>query len=77
MFFKLGENHSNMRIAIREKVPGYTLVNTIFLVEDLIENMDIRFGVNNVFDKKYYLPSTGDSADYLRPGRTYYVSVGY
>jgi len=61
----------------RDALSSYTLVDTAFLIEDIIEGMDIKFIVKNIFDKTYYYPSTTSTSDYTRPGRNYYMSVGY
>ncbi|MBU4304611.1 MAG: TonB-dependent receptor [Candidatus Omnitrophica bacterium] len=61
----------------RDSLSSYTLVDTAFLIEGLIKEMDIKFIIKNVFDKTYYYPSTISTSDYTRPGRNYYMSVGY
>ena len=61
----------------RDALSSYTLVDTAFLIEDIIEGMDIKFIVKNIFDKTYYYPSSTSTSDYTRPGRDYSMSVGY
>ncbi|MCG2741086.1 MAG: TonB-dependent receptor [Syntrophaceae bacterium] len=61
----------------RDPLSSYTLVDTAFLIAGLIKEMDIKFIVKNVLDKRYYYPSTKSTSDYTRTGRSYYVSVGY
>ena len=62
---------------IRDSVSSYTLVDTAFLIEDIIKGMDIKFIVKNLFDKEYYYPSMQATADIIRPGISYYASMGY
>ena len=62
---------------MRDPVSSYTLVDTAFLIEDIIKGMDIKFIVKNLFDKEYYYPSTQATADIARPGISYYASLGY
>ncbi|MCK5367963.1 MAG: TonB-dependent receptor, partial [Cyclobacteriaceae bacterium] len=62
---------------MRDPVSSYTVVDTAFLIEDIIKGMDIKFIVKNLFDQEYYYPSSQATADITRPGISYYASVGY
>ena len=61
----------------RDPLSSYTLVDTAFLIEGLIKDMDIKFIVKNLFDEKYYYPGTIATSDYTRPGISFYASMGY
>ncbi len=59
------------------KLPSYTLFNA-FLAYDLTENIELRFNVDNVTNKKYAVSTNwpGSRASLGAP-RTYMISAGF
>lgn len=54
------------------KLPDYTLVNAFISYDTLLagKNLNLKFNVNNLFDKDYFTSTTGlDGAAYLNVSR--------
>jgi len=63
----------------RDDVNGYALFNTSFIVNNFYENLELKFVVNNLFDKKNYHPSRVGllNDDYEQPGRNVMAELSY
>lgn len=58
---------------------GYALVNATFLSEKIRKNLDLSFGIYNVFDRKYSNPASREhiQSDIEQDGRTFRLKATY
>ncbi len=67
----------------RSKLSGYAVFNTSVMIKNIAKDLVLKASLNNVFDKKYYDPSSYDSNhnankdDYLKNGRNFFVELKY
>jgi iron complex outermembrane receptor protein len=63
----------------RDDAKGYTVVNTNFIVMDLVEGMELRATLYNVLDETYSYPAPTGSLpdDYPAPGRSVFLEARY
>ncbi len=61
----------------REDSPGYALVNLTLIAKEFFNDMKIKASLNNLFDKEYDDPVRSIPTDIPRPGRTFYIELGY
>lgn len=62
-------------------IPGYAVTDLTFLGRNIVNGLDLTFGVRNLFDRKYgsvVYPGYGyDGGVYVREGRTYWLQLEY
>ncbi|MGR3219175.1 MAG: TonB-dependent receptor plug domain-containing protein [Candidatus Anammoxibacter sp.] len=63
----------------RDDSPGYAIVNFTLVVKDFFKGMKAKASLFNLFDKDYNDPSPINTipTDLPRPGRTFYIELGY
>jgi len=66
----------------RGEVPGYGLVNTTLIAQNLSgrwDGLELRLSLYNLFDRKYVDPAPANTllADYPKPGRSFFAEARY
>ncbi len=63
----------------RDDSPGYAIANLTLIAKDFFKDMKITASLFNIFDKQYDDPTPMGTlpSDIPRPGRTFYVELGY
>ncbi len=63
----------------RDDSPGYALLNLTLTAKEFFKNMTIKASMFNLLDKDYNDPTSINTipSDIPRPGRTFFVEVGY
>ncbi len=61
----------------RDDSPGYALLNLTLTAKEFFKTMTIKASMFNLLDKDYNDPAAFIPTDLPRPGRTFFVEVGY
>ncbi len=63
----------------RDDSPGYALLNLTLIAKNFFKDMKITASLNNLLDKNYNDPTPINTipTDLPRPGRTFFVELGY
>ncbi|MGR3219558.1 MAG: TonB-dependent receptor plug domain-containing protein [Candidatus Anammoxibacter sp.] len=63
----------------RDDSPGYALVNFTLTAKNFFKGFKVKASLFNLLDKKYDDPTPKDTipTDIPRPGRTFYIELGY
>ncbi len=62
----------------RDDSPGYAVANMTLIAKNFFKDMKIKASLFNLLDKNYYDPAPSSIPNDLpRPGRTFYVELGY
>jgi iron complex outermembrane receptor protein len=70
---------SRRKTLAEEKTNNYLLSNLTFTWVDAMKNMDISFGIYNLFNTRYYHPAWGDNEldSIEQNGRSFLLNMRY
>lgn len=77
--FGIEARHVDRRDAMITPVPSYTLLNLSFTLPRLTENLELRAGIENLFDKTYFDPVGPEFRQNAieQDGRSFLVELSY